>query len=183
MISEQKTLQWQYQLPMLASPAVDDAYRPGKRKTRSPFRHDTRMPFDTSKRRHVNGHSFFSFPFSFSFIGLRLLPGNLFFSFLPFLFLYRIADTARRGMGECSFFFFRWIAASARHPGLVASRRGAGGERGLVSFFSFFRWIADVAQHLGLVACAAGGRGQGLTQPLAPYDPLPRVRLRTHYFQ
>ena len=35
--------------------------------------------------------------------------------------------------------------------------------------------MADVARHPGVVACAASGRGQGLAQPLAPYDPQPRV--------
>ena len=34
------------------------------------------------------------------------------------------------GKGHVSFFFRRWITDIARHPGRVASRRGAGGERG-----------------------------------------------------
>ena len=35
--------------------------------------------------------------------------------------------------------------------------------------------LAAFAQHPGMVAFAAGGRGQGFAQPLAPYDPVPRV--------
>ena len=41
--------------------------------------------------------------------------------------------------------------------------------------FMVLCWLTDVARHPGLVACAASGRGQGLAQPLAPYDPQPRV--------
>ena len=42
-------------------------------------------------------------------------------------------------------------------------------------YFLFRRLLAASARHWGVVACAAGGRGQGLAQPLAPYDPVPRV--------
>ena len=51
---------------------------------------------------------------------------------------------------------------------------GVGGGSFLFSFFPC--WPTASARHLGLVAYAAGGRGQGLAQPLAPYDPVPRVR-------
>ena len=40
----------------------------------------------------------------------------------------------------------------------------------------YCRRLAAFSRHPGLVAYAAGGRGQGLAQPLAPYDPVPRVR-------
>ena len=43
------------------------------------------------------------------------------------------------------------------------------------AYFLVLRWLADGARHPGVVACAASGRGQGLAQPLAPYDPQPRV--------
>ena len=68
-----------------------------------------------------------------------------------------------------------------REKGLSAQRAGARRRvprqddgRGLVSFL-FRRWLVASARHPGVVACAAGGRGQGLAQPLAPYDPKPRV--------
>ena len=68
-----------------------------------------------------------------------------------------------------------------REKGLSAQRAGARRRvprqddgRGLVSFL-FRRWLVASARHPGVVACAAGGRGQGLAQPLAPYDPVPRV--------
>ena len=68
-------------------------------------------------------------------------------------------------------FLFRRITAAALHTGVVAC---AAGGRGRFPFF-LFRWIAASARHPGVVACAAGGRGQGLAQPLAPYNPVPRV--------
>ena len=86
----------------------------------------------------------------------------------------RQRQAARRGSGLIPVFFFsgRWLAASARRPGVVACAAG------WLSFFPFLsgRWLAASARRPGVVACAAGGRGQGLAQPLAPYDPVPRVR-------
>ena len=92
-----------------------------------------------------------------------------------------LAASARRpGVVACaagwlSFFPFlsgRWLAASARRPGVVACAAG------WLSFFPFLsgRWLAASARRPGVVACTAGGRGQGLAQPLAPYNPVPRVR-------
>ena len=86
----------------------------------------------------------------------------------------RQRQAARRGSGLIPVFFFssRWLAASARRPGVVACAAG------WLSFFPFLsgRWLAASARRPGVVACAAGGRGQGLAQPLAPYNPVPRVR-------
>ena len=85
----------------------------------------------------------------------------------------RQRQAARRGSGLIPVFFFssRWLAASARRPGVVACAAG------WLSFFPFLsgRWLAASARRPGVVACAAGGRGQGLAQPLAPYNPVPRV--------
>ena len=47
-------------------------------------------------------------------------------------------------------------------------------EGGLVSFF-FSSLAGGCCPASGLGRLPAGGRGQGLTPPLAPYDPLPRV--------
>ena len=86
----------------------------------------------------------------------------------------RQRQAARRGSGLIPVFFFssRWLAASARRPGVVACAAG------WLSFFPFLsgRWLAASARRPGVVACTAGGRGQGLAQPLAPYNPVPRVR-------
>ena len=69
-----------------------------------------------------------------------------------------------------------------REKNYQSSEPGRGGEspdrmmegKCLVSFL-FRRLLAAFARHPGMVACAAGGRGQGLAQPLAPYNPVPRV--------
>ena len=56
-----------------------------------------------------------------------------------------------------------------------ARRRGqVGTERGLFPFF-FLALAGGCCPASGLGRLPAGGRGQGLAQPLAPYDPLPRV--------
>ena len=66
--------------------------------------------------------------------------------------------------------------SDSRCPAQARGERPSGVGGGSFAFFHFFRrWLAASAQHLGLVACAAGGRGQGLAQPLTPYDPKPRV--------
>ena len=85
----------------------------------------------------------------------------------------RQRQAARRGSGLIPVFFFssRWLAASARRPGVVACAAG------WLSFFPFLsgRWLAASARRPGVVACAAGGRGQGLAQPLAPTTPYPAL--------
>ena len=46
---------------------------------------------------------------------------------------------------------------------------------GFLVFLLAVRWIAASARHPGRVACAALRQGAGAWQPLAPYNPLPRL--------
>ena len=76
---------------------------------------------------------------------------------------------SRRGEGLFpSCFFSRWMTDAARHPGVVASRRG----EALFPSCFFSRWMTDAARHLGVVASRRGAGGERGRPLYTPYDPL-----------
>ena len=93
------------------------------------------------------------------------------------------------GEGDFSFFFRRWIADIARLPGRVASRRGAGGERGKPLYTPYDPRTPLVRMAMGVtVVCrvpwlplAAGAIGAHLPASraiCAPAAALPRCKDR-----